>query len=110
MAAESSAVAWHRRPAIGLAGGRQERVAPHDGERRAMSTQRAAALCFALFVFAGYYKAADLLRFVPFDLTLAFWLTTAGFCLHALWRQRSEERRVGKGCASTGRSRWRPYH
>src|SRR3546814_15160110 len=53
-----------------------------------MSTQRAAALCFALFVFAGYYKAADLLRFVPFDLTLAFWLTTAGFCLHALWRQR----------------------
>src|SRR3546814_3761913 len=78
MPAESSAVAWHRRPAIGLAGGGQERVAPHDGERRAMSTQRAAALCFALFVFAGYYKAADLLRFVPFDLTLAFWLTTAG--------------------------------
>src|SRR3546814_13650904 len=103
-----------------------------------MSTQRAAALCFALFVFAGYYKAADLLRFVPFDLTLAFWLTTAGFCLHALWRQRrlpagtlalllifatmalglhwpgddlrSEERRVGKECGSTGRSRWSPDH
>src|SRR3546814_19041984 len=23
---------------------------------------------------------------------------------------RSEERRVGKGCVSTGRSRWSPYH
>src|SRR3546814_18041884 len=23
---------------------------------------------------------------------------------------RSEERRVGKGCVSTGRSRWAPYH
>src|SRR3546814_19776541 len=25
-------------------------------------------------------------------------------------RVRSEERRVGKECASTGRSRWSPYH
>src|SRR3546814_12118307 len=24
--------------------------------------------------------------------------------------RRSEERRVGKGCVSTGRSRWSPYH
>src|SRR3546814_18327881 len=24
--------------------------------------------------------------------------------------QRSEERRVGKGCVSKGRSRWSPYH
>lgn len=53
-----------------------------------ITTQRAAALCFALFVFAGYYKAADPLRFVPFDLTLLFWVATAGFCLHAIWRQR----------------------
>src|SRR3546814_17785999 len=26
------------------------------------------------------------------------------------WRQRSEERRVGKECVSTCRSRWWPYH
>src|SRR3546814_11049265 len=28
----------------------------------------------------------------------------------SLDRQRSEERRVGKECVSTGRSRWSPYH
>src|SRR3546814_20990410 len=27
----------------------------------------------------------------------------------ALWNDRSEERRVGKECVSTGRSRWSPY-
>src|SRR3546814_11334777 len=26
------------------------------------------------------------------------------------FKQRSEERRVGKECVSTGRSRWSPYH
>src|SRR3546814_9444159 len=26
------------------------------------------------------------------------------------WRDRSEERRVGKECVSTCRSRWSPYH
>src|SRR3546814_11657064 len=26
------------------------------------------------------------------------------------WQQRSEERRVGKECVSTCRSRWSPYH
>src|SRR3546814_1655918 len=26
------------------------------------------------------------------------------------WKQRSEERRVGKECVSTCRSRWSPYH
>src|SRR3546814_15366725 len=26
------------------------------------------------------------------------------------WQPRSEERRVGKECVSTGRSRWSPYH
>src|SRR3546814_5706894 len=26
------------------------------------------------------------------------------------WRRRSEERRVGKECVSTCRSRWSPYH
>src|SRR3546814_11744765 len=28
----------------------------------------------------------------------------------ALWVERSEERRVGKDCVSTCRSRWVPYH
>src|SRR3546814_19493041 len=27
-----------------------------------------------------------------------------------IWRARSEERRVGKECVSTCRSRWSPYH
>lgn len=49
---------------------------------------RSAAGCFALFVFAGYYKASDLLRFVPLDLTLLFWALSAGFCLLALWQLR----------------------
>src|SRR3546814_6028724 len=30
-------------------------------------------------------------------------------CTH-LWRRRSEERRVGRECVSTCRSRWSPYH
>src|SRR3546814_4164230 len=30
--------------------------------------------------------------------------------LHVLHRVRSEERRVGKECVSTCRSRWSPYH
>src|SRR3546814_10993433 len=30
--------------------------------------------------------------------------------LHMMGEQRSEERRVGKECVSTCRSRWSPYH
>src|SRR3546814_21122466 len=39
-------------------------------------------------------------------------LVDAGFRLERLWPvgQRSEERRVGKECVSTCRSRWSPYH
>ncbi|GAB4393803.1 MAG: hypothetical protein Tsb0032_14570 [Kiloniellaceae bacterium] len=43
---------------------------------------------FALFVFAGYYKAADVLGFLPVDLTLLFWAASAGFCLWFLWQRR----------------------
>src|SRR3546814_2637663 len=32
------------------------------------------------------------------------------FAPTAIISQRSEERRVGKECVSTGRSRWSPYH
>ena len=31
-------------------------------------------------------------------------------CHHGIIHKRSEERRVGKECGSTCRSRWSPYH
>src|SRR3546814_13389266 len=34
----------------------------------------------------------------------------AAFLLHQTTERRSEERRVGKECVSTCRSRWSPYH
>lgn len=58
------------------------------GRFRAITGERAAPLCLALFVFAGYFKAADALRFVPVDLTLVFGALTALFCLAELWRER----------------------
>src|SRR3546814_12695029 len=33
-----------------------------------------------------------------------------GEVTQSLPKDRSEERRVGKGCVRTGRSRWSPYH
>src|SRR3546814_14873914 len=39
------------------------------------------------------------------DATLRFMMMAAVF-----YGLRSEERRVGKGCVSTGRSRWSPVH
>jgi O-antigen ligase len=54
-----------------------------------MPTSNAAAICFALFVFAGYYKAADLLQFIPIDLTLLFAAGTSAFCGFEIWRTRS---------------------
>src|SRR3546814_5984364 len=36
--------------------------------------------------------------------------TSGNCCCGALSRCRSEERRVGKECVSTCRSRWSPYH
>lgn len=56
---------------------------------RAITVSRLGACSFALFVFAGYYKAADVLRFVPLDLTLLFWGLSVLFCSFALWRSRS---------------------
>src|SRR3546814_13113292 len=43
------------------------------------------------------------------DVELAFTPGALGLDVHAL-QQRSEERRVGKECVSTCRSRWSPYH
>src|SRR3546814_2340668 len=43
--------------------------------------------------------------------TFAVWFWWIGSpLLFALTLPRSEERRVGKECVSTGRSRWSPYH
>src|SRR3546814_11365008 len=42
--------------------------------------------------------------------TIATTLLPDGCCSPAFVRSRSEERRVGKECVSTCRSRWSPYH
>src|SRR3546814_3578742 len=36
--------------------------------------------------------------------------STTTSCCSSAWQDRSEERRVGKECVSTCRSRWSPYH
>ncbi len=51
-----------------------------------MPISNAAAVLFALFVFAGYYKAADALQFMPIDLTLLFAAGTLVFCGFEIWR------------------------
>jgi O-antigen ligase len=51
------------------------------------AARQSAAVFFALFVFAGYFKAADFLRFVPVDLTLLLGAVTACFCLWFLGRE-----------------------
>lgn len=58
------------------------------GSSKHLLASRLAAVCFALFVFAGYYKAADFLKPAPIDLTLLFWIASLGFCLAFLWRDR----------------------
>src|SRR3546814_14667419 len=41
---------------------------------------------------------------------IAGWLTTGASTAEIPFWPRSEERRVGKECVSTCRSRWSPYH
>src|SRR3546814_19756070 len=52
--------------------------------------------------------------FAVWDPTAWSWGQIADFRGYAVWAKsplaRSEERRVGKECVSTGRSRWSPYH
>src|SRR3546814_13678287 len=43
-------------------------------------------------------------------MTAAALLVVLGSALLMQWGGRSEERRVGKECVSTCRSRWSPYH
>src|SRR3546814_15396665 len=70
-----------------------------------------------LFAWALVIVAFFILAVQMFVCILEFKLTSlAGFILvpFALWNRtsflRSEERRVGKECVSTCRSRWSPYH
>lgn len=58
------------------------------GRARGTTVEQAGVLCFLLFIFAGYYKAAEFLRPVPIDLTLLFAAGTVAFSALALWRQR----------------------
>jgi len=58
------------------------------GRARGTTIEQAGTLCFLLFIFAGYYKAAGFLSAIPIDLTLLFAAGTIAFCALALWRQR----------------------
>ena len=51
-----------------------------------------------------YYSAIKRNEILPFATT---WMELEGIMLSEI---RSEERRVGKECASMCRSRWSPYH
>src|SRR3546814_17153344 len=46
----------------------------------------------------------------PLNVEIGLFFTALGLRLLQGYGQRSEERRVGKECVSTCRSRWSPYH
>src|SRR3546814_14847886 len=57
------------------------------------------------------YRASESFGFDDGRLKTADYSTDAGFGLRGVsGEMRSEERRVGKGCVRTGRSRWSPDH
>src|SRR3546814_15993983 len=55
-------------------------------------------------------KIVAVIVIITTGLTLAFGESRGGFRRLIQIVFRSEERRVGKECVSTGRSRWSPYH
>src|SRR3546814_13442817 len=57
----------------------------------------------------GYHRGQVLAAFVNGEVLIVI---VAGIAVEAVQRlmARSEERRVGKACVSTGRSRWSPSH
>src|SRR3546814_12212256 len=80
----------------------------------------AAAVAAAINAFFGLLIAWVLVRYefpgkqvvnALIDLPFALPTAVAGIALTVLYAPgRSEERRVGKECVSTCRSRWSPYH
>src|SRR3546814_16487672 len=55
-------------------------------------------------------RFSDALVFLEEELNPVFLEIGPGAVTATLAKQRSEERRVGKECVSTCRSRWSPYH
>src|SRR3546814_15234279 len=61
------------------------------------------------FELRGDSPANDLeMKFVDASGDNVWWVKKTGYEFPVQWR--SEERRVGKECVSTCRSRWSPYH
>src|SRR3546814_2948786 len=84
-----------------------------DSERQAV--QLSLLVLLASVFFSGFVLAVD--EFTPPVRAIAYTLpVTHGiqllqdFMLRGSTTHRSEERRVGKECVSTCRSRWSPYH
>src|SRR3546814_15327123 len=58
----------------------------------------------------AFEQRADVLVIGGYGRSRAVEFVLGGVTRELLARQRSEERRVGKECVSTCRSRWSPYH
>src|SRR3546814_19731312 len=58
----------------------------------------------AIDAFSGTFTVACALKLAP------LWFVRPGELRAAEWKERSEERRVGKEGVRTFRSRWSPYH
>src|SRR3546814_19095145 len=57
-----------------------------------------------------FFKLLDSVPPVEVLAQRILWSMPLCFVIMVFRRQRSEERRVGKGCVSPCRSRWSPYH
>src|SRR3546814_1250200 len=63
----------------------------------------------------AFYALSLTLRTIPVGISYAIWsgvgiILVTGVAWALYGQKRSEERRVGKECVSTCRSRWSPYH
>src|SRR3546814_13531418 len=64
----------------------------------------------ARFAFLGQFLSRMFAGAPMADLWLPLGGVALAVVLRAVFEHRSEERRVGKECVSTCRSRWSPYH
>src|SRR3546814_14851644 len=91
-----------------------DRAPAVDPEYPAALMSSAAGLFMAGYVRAGVDPAVRAARADPTSIYKALGVVrryaAAGYMAEASEQFRSEERRVGKECVSTGRSRWSPYH